>query len=74
MLRLIFAAAFAACLATQATAAQFKILIATWRGCEEACNGFQDYLNEAGPRLFFRFRLATMVAANVPMPLTQDTS
>ncbi len=52
MLRLILAAALAASLATSlatpAAAAQYQILIATWRGCEEACRGFQDYLDEAG--------------------------
>jgi putative ABC transport system substrate-binding protein len=36
------------CLSGTATAAQYKIMIATWRGCEEACQGFQDYLVEHG--------------------------
>jgi len=31
-----------------ASAAQFKIMIITWRGCEEACLGFQKYLVEQG--------------------------
>jgi putative ABC transport system substrate-binding protein len=66
MLRLIFAAAFAVCLATQATAAQFKILIATWRGCEEACNGFQDYLNEAGIDIDFLIRNAARDPSKLP--------
>ncbi len=66
MLRLIFAAAFATCLATQATAAQFKILIATWRGCEEACNGFQDYLNEAGIDIDFLIRNAGRDPSKLP--------
>jgi putative ABC transport system substrate-binding protein len=35
-----------ACLATSAVAAQYKIMIVTWRGCEEACQGVQDYLKE----------------------------
>ena len=49
MLRsLVMAAAFAVCLITTAAAAQYKIMIATWRGCEEACQGFQDYLTERG--------------------------
>ena len=65
-MRFIFAAAFAACLATQATAAQFKILIATWRGCEEACNGFQDYLNEAGIDIDFLIRNAGRDPSKLP--------
>jgi putative ABC transport system substrate-binding protein len=48
MFRLILALAFASSLAGSANAAQYKIMIATWRGCEEACQGFQDYLTEAG--------------------------
>jgi len=49
MLRLFVAAmALIACLATSVAAAQYKIMIATWRGCEEACQGFQDYLTEHG--------------------------
>jgi ABC-type uncharacterized transport system substrate-binding protein len=27
-------------------AAQSKIVIVTWRGCEDACHGFQDYVSE----------------------------
>ena len=44
----VVAAALTACLATAAAAAQYKIMISTWRGCEEACQGFQDYLTERG--------------------------
>lgn len=40
--------ALIACLSSTAGAAQYKIMIATWRGCEEACQGFQDYLVEHG--------------------------
>jgi putative ABC transport system substrate-binding protein len=42
----VVATALAACLVTLAAAAQHKIMIVTWRGCEEACQGFQDYLKE----------------------------
>ena len=66
MLRLALAAAFAACLATQATAAQFKVMIATWRGCEEACNGFQDYLNDAGINIEFLIRDAGRDPSKLP--------
>ncbi len=31
-----------------ATAADYTVMIATWRGCEEACQGFQDYLTGNG--------------------------
>lgn len=47
MLRLLLAApVLIACLVTSATAAQIKVMVVTWRGCEEACQGFQDYLAE----------------------------
>jgi putative ABC transport system substrate-binding protein len=29
-------------------AAESRIVIVTWRGCEEACQGFQDYVREKG--------------------------
>ena len=41
---LLGAGALTAFLAASAAAAQFKIMIVSWRGCEEACQGFQDYL------------------------------
>ncbi len=67
MLRSILAAAaLAACLATQATAAQYKILIATWRGCEEACQGFQDYLTEQGLDVAFILRDAGREKSVIP--------
>ncbi|MBC8337394.1 MAG: ABC transporter substrate-binding protein [Alphaproteobacteria bacterium] len=44
---LTFAVVLVACLVHDAAAAQFKIMIVTWRGCEEACQGFQDYLVES---------------------------
>ena len=57
LLRSIFAAvAFAACLANSASAADYKILIATWRGCEEACQGFQAHFNEHGIEVDFILR------------------
>ena len=36
------------CLYSSAVAAEFNIMIVSWRGCEEACQGFQDYLVEHG--------------------------
>ena len=35
-------------LAGAAAAGDDKIMIITWRGCEEACRGFQDYIAEKG--------------------------
>lgn len=35
-------------LAVTAAEAGDKIMVVTWRGCEEACKGFQDYLAENG--------------------------
>ncbi len=43
-------------LTASAAAVQFKVMIATWRGCEEACQGFQDYLTEKGIDAEFIFR------------------
>ena len=42
------AMAVIACLCDTAIAAKYKIMVVTWRGCEEACQGFQDYLVEHG--------------------------
>lgn len=57
MLRsLLAAAALAVALTGTALAADYKVLIATWRGCEEACQGFQDYLNERGVGIEFVLR------------------
>ncbi|MGR3715380.1 MAG: ABC transporter substrate-binding protein [Thermohalobaculum sp.] len=86
MFRLILALAFASSLAGSANAAQYKILIATWRGCEEACQGFQDYLTETGLDIEFILRdagrdktllpgfLAEARAEQVDLILTWGTS
>ncbi|WP_436637814.1 ABC transporter substrate-binding protein [Microbaculum sp. FT89] len=54
----IVVATVAACLlfTAPAAAAQFNVMIATWRGCEEACQGFQDYLTEKGVDAAFILR------------------
>ena len=45
--RSIFAGiALAAFSANTGFAAEYKVMIATWRGCEDVCKGFQDYLRE----------------------------
>lgn len=49
MLRLIAAGlAFIVFLPLETSAASYKIMIATWRGCEEACQGFKHSLAEHG--------------------------
>lgn len=86
-MRSIFAmAALIVCLANTAAAAQYKILIATWRSCEEACQGFQDYFNEQGLDVEFILRdagrdrtllpgfLAEARAEKVDLILTWGTS
>ncbi len=71
---------------TSATAAQYKVFIATWRGCEEACQGFQDDLVERGLDVEFILRdagldktvlpgfLAEAREADVDLILTWGTS
>ncbi|MFD1342599.1 ABC transporter substrate-binding protein [Litorisediminicola beolgyonensis] len=39
------------CAATLASAAEKTVLMATWRGCEEACRGVIDHLAEAAPEI-----------------------
>lgn len=43
-----------------------KVAIVTWRGCEEACQGFQDYLNESGHQVEFTILDAAQDKAKVP--------
>lgn len=52
----VFAFGFILATATAAAAAQYKVMVATWRGCEEACQGFQDYLAEKGIEAEFFLR------------------
>lgn len=67
MLRTVIAAAGLAVLLTaSAVAADYKIMIATWRGCEEACQGFQDYLNERGVGAEFILRDAGQAKEALP--------
>jgi putative ABC transport system substrate-binding protein len=82
----VMATGFVALLANSAVAADFKIVIATWRGCEEACQGFQDYLSEHGVDAEFVLRdaarkeealpgiLADARAEDVDLILTWGTS
>jgi len=49
-----------------AEAARKTVFIATWRGCEEACQGFQDYLKETGAEVDFVLRDAGTNKDNLP--------
>jgi putative ABC transport system substrate-binding protein len=39
-----------------AISADYKVMIVVWRGCEEACLGFQDYFTDAGLDVEFLVR------------------
>lgn len=54
-----------------AQAADKTIMVATWRGCEEACQGFQDYLTEEGRDVDFILRDAGQDAGTLPGILDQ---
>lgn len=68
---ILAAAALAIGLAGSAVAADFKVLIATWRGCEDACRGFQDYLTEKGLDVEFLLRDAGQNEAALPRILAE---
>ena len=53
-------------LVSSAMAAQYKVMIVTWRGCEDACRGFQDYLTEQGVDAKFILRDAGQSKAALP--------
>jgi len=44
----VFALATAAISAIAAPHTPYKVMIVTWSGCEQACQGFEDYLRERG--------------------------
>ena len=56
---------------TAAFAADHKIMLVQWRGCEEACHGFQDYLNEAGLDIEFLIRDAVEDRSRLPEFLSE---
>lgn len=49
-----------------AKAADYTVFIATWRGCEDACQGFQDYLTDKGVDVEFVIRDAGTDSAALP--------
>jgi putative ABC transport system substrate-binding protein len=44
----------------------FKIYMAVWRGCEDACRGFQDYFQEEGIEVNFIIRNAVRDKTKLP--------
>jgi putative tryptophan/tyrosine transport system substrate-binding protein len=71
MLRSLIAAVALAVCAGSTMAADFKVMIATWRGCEEACQGFKDYLEEKGLRVEFLERDANQREEVLPDVLAE---
>jgi len=58
--------ALAALSASTGFAAEYKVMVVTWRGCEEVCKGFQDYLRERHVDAEFLVRDAAQKAAVLP--------
>lgn len=52
-------------------ASAFTIMVVTWRGCEQACEGFQDYLRERGHEVDFLLRDAGQDTALLPTFLAE---
>jgi putative ABC transport system substrate-binding protein len=52
--------------ASTGLASEYKVMIATWRGCEDACKGFQDYLRERHVDVEFIVRDAAQKADVLP--------
>lgn len=48
LLSIFVLAIFQAIAALPAAAAEASVFVVTWRGCEDACRGFKDYLGELG--------------------------
>ena len=53
---ILIAAAFSIWCTPAVMAAQYNVFIVTWRGCEEACQGFQDHLTGKGLSVDFHIR------------------
>lgn len=56
---------------TTALATQYSVFIVTWRGCEEACRGFQDYLTDKGLDVEFNLRDAGRDKSVLPLFLAE---
>ena len=64
--RFLATAVLALSLAVPCRAADYTIFMMLWTGCEEACNGFQDYLVEAGLDVEFVLRDADKDHGRLP--------
>ncbi len=53
------------------SAADWTVMIVTWRGCEEACQGFQDHLKQADLDVEFLLRDAARNASVLPAILQE---
>ncbi|HRP67300.1 MAG TPA: ABC transporter substrate-binding protein [Thauera sp.] len=57
--------------ASAAQAARYEVMIVTWRGCEEACEGFQAQLRERGVDVEFVLRDAAQDRGRLPAFLAE---
>ncbi|WP_114286799.1 ABC transporter substrate-binding protein [Candidatus Halocynthiibacter alkanivorans] len=57
--------------ATAVSAAEWNVMIVTWRGCEEACQGFQDHFQQAGLDVKFLLRDAARNVSTLPTILEE---
>jgi len=64
---LLFSAATGYSADTTRNETPFTIYMAVWRGCEEACQGFQDYFREENIEVNFLIRDAKRDKANLPV-------
>lgn len=66
MIRLLYCLVFMICFSSSAATAEYRVYIATWYGCEEACMGFQDYLKDEGLKAEFIIRNAEQDQSRLP--------
>ena len=52
--------------AVAAAGTPYKIMMVLWRGCEDACHGFQDYLRSQALRVEFLMRDVNQDASMFP--------
>ena len=71
--RLVFAlsVAFSCLWSLAVSAADRTVMIVTWRGCEEACQGFQDHFLQSDMDVDFLLRDAARDASNLPSILKE---
>jgi len=52
-------------------ARDYTVMVATWRGCEDACQGFQEYLGEKGQTINYLLRDAGKQESALPAILKE---